>query len=64
MLRITIEVTDDGTRVQLSGQMVGEWVVEVERVCTSAAPPLQIDATDLQGADAAGLALLAELFLN
>ncbi len=61
MLHIAVERNDDGSVVRLSGRVVGEFVAEAERVCLSAAAPLLIDATELQDADADGLALLVRI---
>ena len=60
VLRITLEANDDRSTVGLAGRLAGEFVAEAERVCLSAEAPLLIDATDLQEADADGLALLAK----
>ncbi len=61
MLRITLEVNNDGSTVRLAGSLADEFVSEAERVCLSAEAPPVIDATGLQGADADGLALLAKI---
>ena len=61
MLRITLEVKNDGSIVGLAGRLGDEFVSEAERVCMSAEAPLLIDATGLQQADADGLALLAKI---
>ncbi len=61
MLRITLEVNNDGSTVRLAGRLADEFVVEAERVCLSAEAPLLIDATELRGADADGLALLVKI---
>ena len=61
MLRITLEVNNDGTTVRLAGRLADELVGEAERVCLSAEVPLLIDATGLQEANADGLALLAKI---
>ena len=61
MLHIAVENNDDGSVVRLSGQLAGEFVAEAERVCLSANPPLLIDASGLQSADADGLALFAKI---
>ena len=61
VLRITLEGNDDGSTVGLAGRLAGEFVAEAERVCQSAEAPLLIDATNLQEADADGLALLAKI---
>ena len=61
MLRITLEANDEGSTVGLAGRLAGEFVGEAEQVCLSAEAPLLIDATQLQGADADGLALLGKI---
>jgi ABC-type transporter Mla MlaB component len=61
MLRIIVQKNDDGSLVRLSGRLADEFVAETKRACFSAVAPLQIDATELQDADADGLALLAKL---
>ena len=61
MLRIAIETNDSGSVVRLVGRLAGEFVGEAKRVCLSAEPPLLIDATELQDADADGLALLVKI---
>ncbi len=61
MLRITLETNDDGWMVRLAGRLAGEFVVEAEQVCRSVDGPLLVDATELQGVDADGLALLVEI---
>ena len=61
MLHMIVQENDDGSVVRLSGRLTDEFVAEAERVCVSAAPPLLIDATELQDAGADGLALLAKL---
>lgn len=61
MFHMVVQENDDSSVVRLSGRLTGEFVAEAERVCFSAAPPLLIDATELQDADADGFALLAKL---
>ena len=61
MLRITLEENSDGSIVRLSGRLADEFVTEAERVCLSADASPVIDATELQEADADGLALLAKI---
>ena len=61
MLHIAIETDDSGSVVRLAGRLAGEFVGEAKRVCVSAEPPLLIDATELQDADADGLVLLVKL---
>ena len=61
MLRIIVQENADGSLVRLSGRLADEFVAEAERVCFSAVAPLLIDTTELQDADADGLALLAKL---
>ena len=52
---------EGGSMVQLSGRLSRESVGEAKHACTTADPPLLIDATELREADSAGLALLVEL---
>ncbi len=61
MLRITVVTDTDGTVVRMVGQLAGECLEEATRVCFSAEPPLLIDASGLQGADADGCAFLATI---
>ncbi len=61
MLHMVVQENDDSSVVRLSGRLTNEFVAEAKRVCFSAAPPLLIDATELQDADADGFALLADL---
>jgi len=61
VLRITLEASDHGSTVGLAGRLAGEFVGEAERVCLLAGAPLLIDATNLQEADADGLALLGKI---
>jgi len=61
VLRLTLEKNSEGSIVRLSGRLVDEFVREAERVCLSAEAPPMVDATELQEADADGLALLAKI---
>ena len=61
MLHMTVQKYGDGSVVRLSGRLAEESVAEARQVCSSATPPLLIDATELQGAGADGLGLLVEL---
>ncbi len=61
MLHIAIETDDSGSVVRLAGRLAGEFVGEAKRVCLSAEAPLLVDATELQDADADGLALLVKI---
>ncbi len=61
MLHITTQKHEDGSVVRLSGRLEGESVPEARRVCSSAVPPLLIDATELRDAGADGIALLVGL---
>ena len=61
MLHMTVQENHDRSVVRLSGRLEGESVAEARKVCFSVAPPLLIDATDLQGAGANGISLLIEL---
>ena len=61
MLHIAVENNDDGSVLRLSGRLAGEFVAEAERASLSANPPLLIDASELQSADADGLALFAKI---
>ena len=45
VLRITLEVNNDGSIVRLAGRLADEFVSEAERVCLSVEAPLLIDAT-------------------
>ncbi len=61
MLHIAVENDADGSVVRLSGQLAGEFVAEAERASLSAEPPLLIDASGLQSADADGLAFFVKI---
>ncbi len=61
MLRITLETNNGGWMVRLAGRLAGEFVGEAERTCRSVETPRLIDATELQGADADGLAFLVKI---
>ena len=58
---MVVEENDGGSVVRLSGRLVGEFVPEAMRTCSSVAPPVRIDATDLREADADGCVWLAKL---
>ncbi len=61
MLHMTVQENRDRSVVRLSGRLEGESVAEARKVCFSVAPPLLIDATELQDAGAKGISLLIEL---
>ncbi len=61
MLHMTVQENHDRSVVRLSGRLEGETVAEARKVCFSVAPPLLIDATELQDAGANGISLLIEL---
>ncbi len=61
MLHMTVQENHDRSVVRLSGRLEGETVAEARKVCFSVAPPLLIDATELQDAGAKGISLLIEL---
>ncbi len=58
---MTVQENHDRSVVRLSGRLEGETVAEARKVCFSVAPPLVIDATELQDAGANGISLLIEL---
>ncbi len=58
---MVVQENDGGAVVRLSGRLADEFVAEARRVCFSAAEPLLVDATELQDADADGLALLVKI---
>ncbi len=58
---MTVQENHDRSVVRLSGRLEGEAVAEARKVCFSVAPPLLIDATELQDAGAEGISLLIEL---
>ncbi len=59
-MRITVETDTDGSVVRMAGRLAGECLEEAERVCLSAEPPLLIDASGLQSADADGFAFFVK----
>ncbi len=61
MLHMTVKEDHDRSVVRLSGRLEGETVAEARKVCFSVAPPLLIDASELQDAGADGVALLMGL---
>ena len=61
MLHITVVTDTDGTVVRIEGGLADEFLEEAERVCLPAQPPLLIDESELQSADANGLVLLATI---
>ena len=58
MLHLTVANNKDGSIVRLSGNLMGEFVAEADRACAGADRLRVIDASQLQGADADGLAWL------
>ena len=58
LLRITQTTEDRTTVLTIAGQLVGDGVAELARVAQAAGPPLALDLTHLQQADADGIALL------
>jgi len=61
LLRITQTTEDSTTVIRIDGRLVGDGVAELARVVQAAAPPLALDLTHLQRADADGIALLQAL---
>ena len=61
VLRIKVETDKDGSVVRMAGRLAGEFLEEAERVCLSAEPPLEVDASGLLSADADGLVLLVKI---
>ena len=61
MFRITVEPGTRGSVVRMAGRLAGEVVEEARRVCFTDKPHLLIDASELQSADADGVAFLATL---
>lgn len=65
MLRITPERNAENTLVlQLEGQLVGPWVLELNRLCEESAAhgcPFSIDLTAVSFADRHGISLLKNL---
>ncbi len=58
MMRIEIERGAQGTRLELSGKLVGPWVEELEDAARKAGRPLEIDTRQLRYVDTAGRYLL------
>jgi ABC-type transporter Mla MlaB component len=61
LLRITQTTEGPTTVITVAGQLVGDGVAELARVSQAAVPPLALDLTHLQQADADGIALLKAL---
>ncbi len=61
MFRITVEPDTDGSVVRMAGRLAGEVLEEARRVCLTDEPHLLIDTSELQSADADGVAFLATL---
>jgi ABC-type transporter Mla MlaB component len=61
LLRITQTTEGPTTVIRIDGQLVGDGVAELARVSQAAVPPMALDLTHLQQADADGLALLNAL---
>lgn len=64
MLRITAQPNGDTTRLVLEGRLVGESVVELQRVSRELSAQgrhIALDLVSLRFADAAGVRLLREL---
>ena len=53
--------SDRTTVLTIAGQLVGDGVAELARVTQAVGPPLVLDLTHLQQADADGIALLQAL---
>jgi ABC-type transporter Mla MlaB component len=60
-LRITQTTEGPTTVITIDGQLVGDGVAELARVYQAAVPPMALDLTHLQQADADGIALLKAL---
>jgi ABC-type transporter Mla MlaB component len=61
LLRITQTTEGPTTVIRIDGQLVGDGVAELARVSQAAVPPMALDLTHLQQADADGIALLNAL---
>ena len=61
LLRITQTTEGPTTVLKIDGRLGGAGVAELARVAHAAVPPLVLDLTHLQQADADGLALLQAL---
>ena len=61
VLRITVESDADGPVVRMAGRLAGDFLEEARRVCFTDKPHLLIDASELQSADADGIAFLAAI---
>jgi ABC-type transporter Mla MlaB component len=66
MLRITTHTTAEGLTFQLEGRLVGPWVTELrecwQRTRSDGRCPVRVDLRAVTYADAAGTALLADLY--
>ena len=61
-LRIARETARSGiTLIRVDGELVGEGVGELEKVCDAVDGPLQLDLTNLRSADARGLGRIRAL---
>ena len=61
MLRITKIAAEDGTVLQLAGDLSADGVAELGRVCRDVSWPLHLDLSDLRKADDSGIAAIREL---
>ena len=61
LLRITQTTEGPLTVLTVAGQLVADGVAELARMAQAAVPPLALDLTHLQQADADGIALLQAL---
>jgi hypothetical protein len=58
---ITVTEESAGTQVRVDGWLAGDGVTEFVRVLNAAAAPVRLFASDLRGADAAGVSVLRRL---
>ena len=61
VLRIKVESDSGGQLIRMAGRLAYEFLGEAEQVCRPAEAPLRIDASELQSADADGVAFLATI---
>lgn len=61
LLRITQTTEGPTTVITIDGQLVGDGVAELARLYQAAVPPIALDLTHLQQADADGISMLNAL---
>ncbi len=60
-LRITKTTAGTVTTIRIDGELKGEGVAELEKVCASVDGPVDLDLSELMKADAEGVRVLKEV---